>query len=84
MIILCRPWGELAAASYAIDQLVAENARQLDLGAEALLLEHEDTENIVLQGALATAKTQLVVSRLVSTPPSGCSRLVEPRPPHAN
>ncbi|MDN5505146.1 MAG: acyl-CoA dehydrogenase family protein [Comamonas sp.] len=56
--------GELAAASYAIDQLVAENARQLDLGAEALLLEHEDTENIVLQGALATAKTQLIVSRL--------------------
>jgi len=66
--------GELAAASYAIDQLVAENARQLDRGAEALVAQHPDAADTVLHGALATAKTQLVVSRLAL---SAAERLFE-------
>lgn len=56
--------GELAATSHAVDALVAENARVLDLGALALAQGAPDAQAAVLRGALATAKTQLVVSRL--------------------
>ena len=56
--------GELAATSHAIDALVAENARVLDQGAQVILRGAADAQAAVLQGALATAKTQLVVSRL--------------------
>ncbi len=63
--------GDLAAWTHAIDALVAANARQLDRSAEALRRIATDggedeavLQQLVLDGALATAKTQLTVSRL--------------------
>ncbi|MDD2547310.1 MAG: acyl-CoA dehydrogenase [Burkholderiaceae bacterium] len=56
--------GELAAASHAIDVLVRDNARQLDLSATAIAHSAPEADALVLQGALATAKTQTVVARL--------------------
>lgn len=56
--------GELAATRHAVDALVADNARVLDQGALALSRGAPDAEAVVLRGALATAKTQLIVSRL--------------------
>lgn len=56
--------GDLAAHSHAIDALVRENARALDRSADALQAGADDAEALVLQGALATAQTQLVVSKL--------------------
>ncbi len=56
--------GELAAHSHAIDALVRENARALDRSAEAIRAESADAEALVLEGALATARTQLIVSKL--------------------
>ncbi|WP_454753446.1 acyl-CoA dehydrogenase family protein [Cupriavidus necator] len=56
--------GDLAAHSHAIDALVRENARVLDRSADALLAQTDDAGALVLEGALATAQTQLVVSKL--------------------
>ena len=56
--------GDIAAASHAIDALVFDNARVLERGAQALRAQAPDAQEQVLQGALATAKTQWVVSRL--------------------
>lgn len=56
--------GDLAAKSFAIDQLVLQNAQQLDLGAQAIVQAHSKASDIVLEGALHTAKTQLIVSQL--------------------
>ncbi len=60
--------GDLAAHSHAIDALVRENARALDRSADALRAGPgagaDNAEALVLQAALATAQTQLVVSKL--------------------
>ena len=56
--------GDLAAHSHAIDALVEQNARVLDRSANAIRAQADNAEELVLQGALATAKTQLVVSKL--------------------
>lgn len=56
--------GELAAASHAIDALVLDNARWLDRSAQAIAAGAPQAADLVLQGALATAKTQTVVARL--------------------
>lgn len=56
--------GELAAHSLAIDSLVKQNALVLDRSANAIHSGSVNAEELVLEGALATAKTQLVVSRL--------------------
>jgi alkylation response protein AidB-like acyl-CoA dehydrogenase len=56
--------GELGAASHAIDALVRDNARVLDRSAHAIAVSDTDAEALVLEGALATARTQLVVSKL--------------------
>ena len=56
--------GDLAAHSHAIDALVRENARVLDRSSEAIRHDAADADALVLEGALATAKTQLVVSKL--------------------
>lgn len=56
--------GELTAASHAIDALIRDNARHLDRSAYAIELGASNAEDLVLQGALATAKTQTVVSKL--------------------
>ncbi|MFT4191369.1 MAG: acyl-CoA dehydrogenase family protein [Comamonas sp.] len=56
--------GDIAAHSHAIDTLVLDAARVLERGAQAIRRQAPDAEAIVLEGNLATAKTQLVVSKL--------------------
>jgi alkylation response protein AidB-like acyl-CoA dehydrogenase len=56
--------GDLAAHSLSIDALVQQNARTLDRSANAIRKGVSNAEELVLEGALATAKTQLVVSKL--------------------
>jgi alkylation response protein AidB-like acyl-CoA dehydrogenase len=56
--------GELSAVSHAIDVLVRDNARVLGLSSDAILRADPDADELVLQGALATARTQIVVGRL--------------------
>jgi alkylation response protein AidB-like acyl-CoA dehydrogenase len=56
--------GTLSAHSHAVDALVRENARALDRSAQAIRTGVADAEALVLEGALATARTQLVVSKL--------------------
>lgn len=56
--------GELSAHSHAIDALVRENALVLDRSSQAIRFNEPDAEERVLAGALATARTQLVASRL--------------------
>ncbi|MDR5816662.1 MULTISPECIES: acyl-CoA dehydrogenase family protein [unclassified Caballeronia] len=56
--------GELSAHSHAIDALIAENARVLDRTARAIRNGAADAEALVLAGSLATARTQIVVSKL--------------------
>jgi alkylation response protein AidB-like acyl-CoA dehydrogenase len=56
--------GDLAAHSLSIDSLVQQNARTLDRSANAIRKGAGNAEERVLEGALATAKTQLVVSKL--------------------
>jgi alkylation response protein AidB-like acyl-CoA dehydrogenase len=61
--------GDLATHTHAVDALIADNARRLDRTADALRRGGGDDEDdsaaqLVLDGALATAKTQLAVSRI--------------------
>ncbi|WP_347557512.1 acyl-CoA dehydrogenase family protein [Robbsia sp. KACC 23696] len=56
--------GELGAHSHAIDVLVQQNARALDASALAVRAQAPDAEARVLESALATARTQLIVSKL--------------------
>ncbi|SAK48973.1 acyl-CoA dehydrogenase [Caballeronia fortuita] len=56
--------GELSALSHTIDVLVRENARALGASSDAILRGDHDADERVLQGALATARTQIVVGRL--------------------
>jgi alkylation response protein AidB-like acyl-CoA dehydrogenase len=56
--------GDLAAHSLSIDALITQNARTLDRSAHAIQTGAANAEALVLEGALATAKTQLVVSKL--------------------
>ncbi|MGK8206474.1 acyl-CoA dehydrogenase family protein [Burkholderia cenocepacia] len=56
--------GELSAHSHAIDALVRDNARALDRSADAIAAGDDDADARVLDSALATARTQLIVSRL--------------------
>ncbi|BCQ27407.1 acyl-CoA dehydrogenase family protein (plasmid) [Caballeronia sp. NK8] len=56
--------GELSALSHTIDVLVRENARTLGVSSDAILRGDPDADELVLQGALATARTQIVVGRL--------------------
>ena len=56
--------GEVAAASHAIDALVAQNAAVLDRSAAAIAAQAPDADAQVIASTLATAKTQFVVARL--------------------
>lgn len=56
--------GELSAHSHAIDALVRENARALDRSSDAIRAGEADADALVLDSALATARTQLIVSKL--------------------
>lgn len=62
--------GDLATHTHAVDALIADNARRLDRTADALRRggdgddDDHSAAQLVLDGALATAKTQLAVSRI--------------------
>lgn len=56
--------GEIAARSYALDALVAEAARALDRSADALAAADPETEDRLIDAALATARTQIVAGQL--------------------
>lgn len=56
--------GELSALSHTIDVLVRDNARVLDASSEAIRSGDPQADSLVLQGALATARTQVVVGQL--------------------
>jgi alkylation response protein AidB-like acyl-CoA dehydrogenase len=56
--------GELAANSHAIDALVRDNARVLERSSQAIRNGDANADALVLEGALATARTQIVVSKL--------------------
>ncbi len=56
--------GEIAAQSHAIDALIAQNALVLDRSASAIERNAPDADDLVTAGALATASTQLTVSKL--------------------
>jgi len=56
--------GDLTAHSHSIDVLVRDNARVLERSSLAIRNGEPDAEALVLEGALATARTQLIVSKL--------------------
>jgi alkylation response protein AidB-like acyl-CoA dehydrogenase len=56
--------GDLSAHSHAIDALVRDNARVLERSSQAIRAGAPEADGLVLDGALATARTQLVVSKL--------------------
>jgi alkylation response protein AidB-like acyl-CoA dehydrogenase len=56
--------GDLTAHSHTIDVLVRDNARVLERSSQAIRNGEPDAEARVLEGALATARTQLIVSKL--------------------
>jgi len=56
--------GEIAAQSYAIDALIAQNTLALDRSAIAIERNASNADELVIAGALATASTQLTVSKL--------------------
>ncbi|MEM5339544.1 acyl-CoA dehydrogenase family protein [Paraburkholderia azotifigens] len=56
--------GDLTAHSHTIDALVRDNARVLERSSQAIRNGAPDAQALVLEGALATARTQLVVSKL--------------------
>lgn len=56
--------GELSALSHTIDVLVRENARALGRSSDAILHADPAADQLVLESALATARTQIVVGRL--------------------
>ncbi|EIM94230.1 acyl-CoA dehydrogenase [Paraburkholderia hospita] len=56
--------GDLTAHSHTIDVLVRDNARVLERSSQAIRNGEPDAETRVLEGALATARTQLIVSKL--------------------
>jgi alkylation response protein AidB-like acyl-CoA dehydrogenase len=56
--------GDISAASYAIDSIIAETARTLDRAAIGLITKAPDIDDLVMASALANSKTQIVVGKL--------------------
>ncbi|MDY0747679.1 acyl-CoA dehydrogenase family protein [Paucibacter sp. R3-3] len=59
--------GDIAAASHAIDTLIADAARNLDVSAAAItagVLDHAALDALVMRSALAQSKTQIIVGRM--------------------
>ncbi|OZI71937.1 acyl-CoA dehydrogenase family protein [Bordetella genomosp. 12] len=56
--------GELSALSHTIDVLVRDTARTLDISSDAILNQDPEADDKVLQSALATARTQIIVGQL--------------------
>ncbi len=56
--------GEIAAASHAIDALIAETSRRLDLSAAAIFAKSPDIDEVVLKTQLADSKGQVLIGKL--------------------
>lgn len=56
--------GEIAAASHAIDALIAETARRLDESAAAILANAPNVDEVVLAAQLANSKGQVLIGKL--------------------
>lgn len=56
--------GEIAAASHAIDTLIAETGRRLDASAAAILGNAHDVDEVVLATQLANSKGQVLIGKL--------------------
>jgi len=56
--------GDIAAASHAIDALVAETARRLDDSFVAITTNAPDIDEVVLRAQLANSKGQVMIARL--------------------
>ena len=56
--------GDIAAASHAIDTLIADAARTLDISAAAITAGAPDLDALVMRSALAQSKTQIIVGRM--------------------
>jgi alkylation response protein AidB-like acyl-CoA dehydrogenase len=56
--------GDISAASYAIDAMIAETARTLDRAAIGLVTNAPEIDELVMASALANSKTQIVVGKL--------------------
>lgn len=56
--------GEIAAASHAVDALIAETARRLDASAAAIVAGAGNLDEVVLAAQLANSKGQVTIGRL--------------------
>jgi alkylation response protein AidB-like acyl-CoA dehydrogenase len=56
--------GEIAAMSHAIDALIADTARTLDVAAEGIAAGAADLDDRVMRSALANSKIQIIVGQL--------------------
>jgi alkylation response protein AidB-like acyl-CoA dehydrogenase len=56
--------GEIAAMSHAIDALIADTARTLDVAAEGIATGAADLDDRVMRSALANSKIQIIVGQL--------------------
>ncbi len=56
--------GDISAASYAIDAMIAETARTLDRAAIGIVSGAPNIDELVMASALANSKTQIVVGKL--------------------
>jgi alkylation response protein AidB-like acyl-CoA dehydrogenase len=59
--------GEIAAISHAIDALIADTARVLDVAAEGIGSGAADLDDRVMRSALANSKIQIIVGQLALT-----------------
>lgn len=59
--------GEIAALSHAIDALIADTARILDVAAEGITADASDLDDRVMRSALANSKIQIIVGQLALT-----------------
>ncbi len=59
--------GEIASVSHAIDTLIADTARTLDAAALAIAAGAANLDELVMRGALANSKSQIIVSQLAIT-----------------
>jgi alkylation response protein AidB-like acyl-CoA dehydrogenase len=59
--------GEIAALSHAIDALIADTARILDIAAEGIATSAADLDDRVMRSALANSKIQIIVGQLALT-----------------
>lgn len=56
--------GDISAASYAIDAIIADTARKLDAAANGIVAGADLLDELVMNSALANSKAQIIVGRL--------------------